>query len=276
MKIKSLLRKTVEFGFSNIFNSQALQLISKKCLTIIYYHHVAGKEEQKNIRQSGMYVDIESFDKQMCFLKKHYRCVSEKKIIESIENEKKLPENSLWITFDDGYMDNYTNAYPILRKYKLPATFFITTGYINRQLIPWDDYIAKSVRITSEQEIKYTVNEREHRFPLQTEDDKTSAIIGLWRILELDAANIDTHLKEITSLLNVKNGNIKGLFMSWDNVLELSAGNISIGAHTATHKILSDLQEDEALKEITDSKKEIEQKLGKDVVSFAFIREFTP
>ncbi len=115
---------------------------------------------------------------------------------------KKLPEYSVWITFDDGFSDNYTNACPILKKYEIPAIIFITTGYINKRVNPYR--------------------------------------------------------------------NINNLFMSWEEITELGKNGISIGAHTVNHKILSSLTKEEIEIEISESKNEIETRLGKKVFSFAY------
>ena len=52
-----------------------------------------------------------------------------------------LPENAIAVTFDDGYRDNYLNAFPILKRYSVPATIFLATGVIGSERSLWHDEI---------------------------------------------------------------------------------------------------------------------------------------
>lgn len=94
---------------------------------ILMYHHVlpeGGKE-------SKLVVDLAYFEKQMAFLKKrNYQVLSLDQIFLLALKNKPLPEKSVAITFDDGYEDNYLYAYPILKKFKFPATIFLIAGKI--------------------------------------------------------------------------------------------------------------------------------------------------
>jgi len=94
-------------------------------LSVLYYHRVT------DICRDGMTVGIETFERQIRFLKKHYRLVDPSELPDWIESEKcQKGRKGVLVTFDDGYEDNYTNALPILKKYSCPALFFISTGLI--------------------------------------------------------------------------------------------------------------------------------------------------
>lgn len=93
---------------------------------ILYYHSVA-RETGNELRMPP-----EEFDKQMAYLKdKGYQSVSLRQLYEAAYRGGILPEKSVVITFDDGYEDNYTNAFPILKKYGYTATVFMVTSYID-------------------------------------------------------------------------------------------------------------------------------------------------
>ena len=96
---------------------------------ILMYHSVNAVAPPEN----RLVVSAASFERQMRFLKEHrYNVVSLEAIAELIREKKKIPDRTLAITFDDGYKDNYTYAFPILKKYSLPATVFIIVNEVNR------------------------------------------------------------------------------------------------------------------------------------------------
>ncbi|MGA2775287.1 MAG: polysaccharide deacetylase family protein [Candidatus Omnitrophota bacterium] len=200
--MKKNLKKFIGFLLGNNLSFNFLRFINREKLLILYYHQVVKKMELANTDDINMYTDFDNFNKQMIFLKEHYRLISEKEVVTFMERGK-FPDYSVWVTFDDGWKDNYTNAFPILKKYNIPVTFFVTAGYVNKTVIP---------DVVSENDI----------------------------------------------------------FMNWQEIKEVAECGISIGSHTISHRILSNLSDAELEKEIVGSKNEIEQRLGKSVISFAY------
>ena len=80
---------------------------------------------------NGFYPETSTsdFEKQIFHLAKNYKIISLDKIVDRIKNRRSL-RRCVAITFDDGFRDNYEIAYPILKKYNVPATIFLTTGYM--------------------------------------------------------------------------------------------------------------------------------------------------
>ena len=86
-------------------------------------------------------VEPEDFDWQMKYLVDHgYHTISIDELYDFLAGQGTLPDRPVLITFDDGYVDNYTNAYPILKKYNLKATIFIVTGFVSKRrgYLTWD------------------------------------------------------------------------------------------------------------------------------------------
>lgn len=95
---------------------------------ILMYHRVAAPVEPK-----GLYVSPETFQRQMEFLKAHnYKVVPLAEIVDALNAGRFIPPNTVAITFDDGYLDNFENAFPVLRKLGFPATIFMITENIGR------------------------------------------------------------------------------------------------------------------------------------------------
>ena len=71
---------------------------------------------------------------------KGYHTITPDELYHGLLGETELPPNPVLITFDDGYLDNYTNAYPILKKYHMKATIFVVPGFtnVNKNYLTWE------------------------------------------------------------------------------------------------------------------------------------------
>ncbi|MBU1043048.1 MAG: polysaccharide deacetylase family protein [Candidatus Omnitrophica bacterium] len=101
--------------------------ILKKSRTVVLMYHRVGDDIAKD---SEITVSNANFDEQMKFLKNKFKVIDLDSLIDGIGKESDSLSASIAITFDDGYKDNYENAYPILRKYQLPAAIFLVSRLI--------------------------------------------------------------------------------------------------------------------------------------------------
>jgi peptidoglycan/xylan/chitin deacetylase (PgdA/CDA1 family) len=101
------------------------------------YHSVNPKVQPEN----RLAASVKSFERQMRFLKRcRYNVLPLEALANLVKERKKLPPRSIAITFDDGYKDNYIYAFPILKKYGLPATVFIIVNEVGRSdRLSWDE-----------------------------------------------------------------------------------------------------------------------------------------
>ena len=98
-------------------------------IPILMYHSVSPLVE-KNDR---LKITPDNFDRQMHFLRaQRYNIITLEEVADLLRNNKKIPARTIAVTFDDGYRDNYTYAYPILKKYRIPATIFIIVSEVGR------------------------------------------------------------------------------------------------------------------------------------------------
>jgi len=101
---------------------------------IIFYHCV--KDEANSYLRPTKIAD---FEHQMRYLSKTHSPISLERVAQHVRNGTSLPSKAVAVTFDDGYQDNYENAYPILKKYNIPAMVFLATGFIGTGEIPaWE------------------------------------------------------------------------------------------------------------------------------------------
>ena len=99
---------------------------AKGGVPVLNYHQINDTEK------NALTVNTEQFEAQMKYLSENgYTAITPADMLDAWENGTKLPEKPVVITFDDGYLDNYNHAYPILQKYGLKATIFLISDYVS-------------------------------------------------------------------------------------------------------------------------------------------------
>ena len=112
-----------------------LWLAPRYTVPILMYHGFSDDP-------STLFVTPENFRRQLTYLKKkNYNVISMDELAEGIKSGKKFARNTVVITIDDGYADNFTRAYPVLKKYDFPATIFLITDFIGKKndYLDWED-----------------------------------------------------------------------------------------------------------------------------------------
>jgi peptidoglycan/xylan/chitin deacetylase (PgdA/CDA1 family) len=114
----------------------AVFIRSNYMLPILMYHSVNVSVPKGNV----LIVSTDTFEKQMAFLKKnHYRVLALDSIADFISKKSKVSGRAVALTFDDGNEDNYTHAFPVLKKYNFPATIFIIVSEVGKPgRLNWD------------------------------------------------------------------------------------------------------------------------------------------
>jgi len=241
------------------------KITGREEVTILFYHRIIDYNDKQLLNPSLLSSNPRNFEKQMKYLSKNYNVISFDDLIKWKKNKKNLPKKSVIITFDDGYKDNYLNAYPILRKYKLPAMIALTTGHIDNDELFWWDKVAYMINNSKVKNVD-VVGFSEILF-----EDKLNTI----RLVEKKVKNMDEDLKNqvienLRKKLKVKLPKQKNLFLSWKEIKEMSNNNISFCAHTVTHPILTRVSLTQAKKEILNSRINIEKKIKKKINVFTY------
>jgi len=223
--------------------------------------------------KNGFYpeTDIHEFENQIKHVVRHYKIVTLNEIIGRMRNREPL-RRYLAITFDDGFRDNYENAYPILKRYDLPATIFLTTGYVETGKIPWFIRVRYMFKETKRIELKVNLNGQSRVLPLGTQRERYAASqIIMNHLMGCGSKEIMDTVEAISQELEIGNFNeINDLMLSWKQIREMSKNSILFGGHTITHPILSKIPLNNAEEEIKGSKEIIESETGQSVRTFAY------
>lgn len=177
-----------------------------------------------------------------------------------------LPARAVAITFDDGYANNLHVAVPILVERRLKATFFVASEFMDG-LPMWNDTVIESLRSAPEYLDLRDLDLGEHRFPdIAARRRAVDLLLGRLKYLEqrerLERAQA---VAEIIGVLPPER-----LMMTASEVRRLAAMGMSVGAHSVSHPILSRLSDDEARREIVESKRQLEDILHTRVQTFAY------
>lgn len=283
-KLKSTLRVLVAYV---LYYSGFLTLLAKIKLKekaiVLMYHRVLDKQEiSQSSSQDGILVCIETFESQMRFLKKNFNVISIDELKDHITQKKTFTPGSCLVTFDDGWKDNFINAYPILKKYKIPAAIFLTTEYIGTGKRFWQErlnHMLKILHYRCKSDIKLnkkTLNkyrESELRKIIISDgrdlEEKISSFVAKQKQYKEDI--IEELIDALTSFLEKEGYKITQVndFMSWDEIRIMSNGGVDFGSHGKSHRILTQNQSI-APEEILESKEIIEKKLEKEINSFSY------
>jgi peptidoglycan/xylan/chitin deacetylase (PgdA/CDA1 family) len=212
-------------------------------------------------------VPTKEFAAQMESLSRYYTVLSLEEVVERASTGD-VPPNSVAVTFDDGYHDNYEHAFPILKRFGIPTTIFLTTGVIDTPGILWHDVVFELFRKTSAAFIE--IDGR--RYPIQSGTDKHHALFAALKNIRGLSPQARTHrISGLAASLGVPVSSDHGpKMLTWGQIREMAKAGVTFGAHTVSHPILSRMPLDEAVEEIETSKRIIEDKLGQRVRLFAY------
>ncbi|WP_379677699.1 polysaccharide deacetylase family protein [Massilia consociata] len=178
-----------------------------------------------------------------------------------------VPPRAVCITFDDGYRSVHDLALPVLREFGLPATVFVTSGYVGQGSM-WNDRIIEAVQTLPAGELDLSALGL-GAYPLHSLDDRKATLGTLTERSKYLPPQARRDLIERLEAL-VGDGLAQGLMLTPEMVVNLDRNGIEIGAHTVSHPILTSLDDDSARLEIAAGKEQLEHILGKPVRLFAY------
>ncbi|WP_405234342.1 polysaccharide deacetylase family protein [Lentisalinibacter salinarum] len=231
-------------------------------LTILIFHRVLSSPDPLFPNE----IDATRFERIISWLSQWFSILPLSGAVDQL-NRGVLPARAACITFDDGYRDNVTNALPILTRHGATATFFIATGYLGTGRM-WNDTIIESVRGMSKPQLNAS-GVGAGILPVRTPSEKREAIRQL--IAHLKYRNHDEREELTTAITEQCNVHLpRDLMMDDSGVRRLHEAGMLIGAHTVDHPILRLCDENEARRQISDSRDYLEGVIGEPVRLFAY------
>lgn len=247
-------------------------------LLVLTYHRVTSDVPWPD----SLVVSPDQFEQQVKYVKRHFRLLSASEVAEIIRSRKSFPVRSCLITFDDGWKDNYTHAFPILHTYQIPAIIFLTTGYIGTNKRFWHERLTSLLySLPLSEGRRWTVShlnwvtasveeiaQEVGSVPLRSRQLVIAEITEAWKPLE--ESTLERKLQQLEAALGQSLPAGTPAMLSWENVAAMAAGGIEFGSHTVSHALLDQVTAVQLKRELCASKETLESHLGKPVEFVAY------
>ncbi len=236
----------------------------------IFMYHRFTPENVPN----GHVVSALNFEWQLRQLPRHCNVMTLAEYIQLRRQNAPVPPYTVIFTIDDGYRDFYDVAYPLLRTYRYPATFFATTAFVEGDIWLWPDrlhYVLEQTQLFGEE---LTLGNETVRLLAATAEQKGAT----WQLLSDYCINVPDDekwrvIKHVEDCLQVgvpDTPTFEFAAASWEQLREMVANGIEVGGHTVTHPVLSRLEPANLYDELVRPKTIIEEKTGKAPETFCY------
>jgi peptidoglycan/xylan/chitin deacetylase (PgdA/CDA1 family) len=267
---------------SGFIHRLLLRRLNRKAIVLMYHRVVDDNLMTECHSTPAITVTKQTFHRHMQFLKSHFTILTIDDFLQHLDSGIPFNDLSCLITFDDGWRDNYENAFPIMKTFGIPGLIFLPTAFIGTNHQFWQERLTYLLSLISRH---WPLNESrlggfEDVLPpivldqLQTlaPPRKRAAVAAFVSSLKsVSGQEIEKLISRLAALcedLEVSDQK-RPDFMSWDQVREMCSKGISFGSHSIHHSILTVDQQNIAW-EIGHSKTIIQDALGQTIQTFSY------
>ena len=250
--------------------SNLRRVCHKGKVAILAYHRVLPEHELlDHWIQPGMYVEAGVFEQHMLFLQAEFRVISFGELLERwSQRDWDREERYCVVTFDDGWLDNYRHAFPILRKLGIPATIFLPTDFIGTREWFWPEQVTYCIKeMTGSEESAAKGNRILNNFlgigvrntscaSLSENGRRNCADQVIERCKHYEPKTISEFIDRLSTALEIAIPQER-CTVDWDEVAEMAHDRISFGSHSCSHRILTHLSVADVQHELEESRQSI-------------------
>lgn len=246
------------------------------CLTIATFHRILPEETRARYPLPTLAVPPNRLSEFLEFFAAHYECLTLSHAFEHWQDGRSSGRPLLAVTFDDGQRDNYVHARPLLARYGIPATFFVSAANVSSGGPIWHDRLAFAVARLQEQlgaDAAGIVRAVLGADPQEMLPVPLTSSLARWAVARAKTLAQDARNEAIQHLCSRVDGpsvpEWDGI-MSWGELRNLSTEGHEIGSHAMTHALLLDAQGCDQRWEVAESKRSIERELGVPIRAFCY------
>ncbi len=247
-------------------------------VTVLMFHRVTDK-----FFDVSLLIKKETFEECMKYITQSCSVISMDFLSQNIDKWENISDDSYVITFDDGWIDFHDTAYPILSRLKIPATVYLTTGFVSSRCSYWQErlynlltpILANKKMFLEKDNIIFVPEINLKLKGLISKSDGKPVIFkfidylkGFTQdIISNTISELEESLKEHSIIIGEDRDR---LFVNWDEVNNFNHPDITFGSHTITHPILTNEQTDVIEDEICRSKEIMEKETGREAIHFCY------
>ena len=237
-------------------------------LRILAYHRVAELRDTPLVDSRSVSATPAVFARQMMHLARHYHVIGMARLLQAVEKGIRLPKRAVLITFDDAYADFAETAWPVLKRFGLPATLFVPTAYPDHPELAfcWDR-LYQAFQATAKAELRGT---RFGPLPLGNSDEKRRAL----RMVQdhVPTVSDDEAMKLVQSICDqlVEKHVCSGSVLTWNQLRQLAREGLTLGSHTRTHPVMTQVTPDRMREEIRASQADLRREIGMTLPIFCY------
>jgi peptidoglycan/xylan/chitin deacetylase (PgdA/CDA1 family) len=272
-------RKIKRLIFRILFSLGLPQKTCRDKIKILFFHGFtkAAEDPQGFINRHSNQLALSKFETYIQYLADHHRILPLRRLLDHLERRDRPPENTVVVTFDDGYASNYALAFPVLQAYGVPVEIFITTDMIDQEGFLWPDrleYVLTRAAPFSG-EIRYgdiaaQISTRSPEDRVRA-DEKIRALLK--SIPQEQREGVMAALENMAGKKLGEAGDIPAEYrlLTWAEIREMvRSGLVSVGSHTRSHMIVTRCGPERARMEMEESKRIIEEKTETACTTFCY------
>jgi len=244
-------------------------MLARRDRLIILNHHRIGDALGTPYDSGTFSATGAELEAQVAYLKKYYHMATLDHVTE-IANGKGPKKPSILLTFDDGYLDNYQTAFPILRAYGVQGVFFLPTGFVGTPYLPWWDSVAYIVKHSQVRVVRLEYPELAV-FDIERQP-MLEVIVQILRLCKRPGTQTDLFITALESACECRRPSFREgrCFLNWEEAREMDASGMAFGSHTHSHEILTKLSPEQQTHELRISREVMEKELRREVLALAY------
>jgi peptidoglycan/xylan/chitin deacetylase (PgdA/CDA1 family) len=283
-RVRAAVKQTLAHALyaTGLLSRLSRRRLAGRAVVLTYHRVLDDREAARTWSHPAIVVRRHTFERQLAALRRHFDVLSLPAFVERLESERPFERPSCLVTFDDGWLDTYAQAWPALRAAGVPATVFLPVDFIGAQRMFWQEQasaLTAAIVAKAAGNAAFAARARTALAPHGLDGlldlpaaAAPPAIMDAMQALKIaDPGSQRSPLPVLTSLAaECPAAESADAFMTWAQVREMAAAGITFGGHGTTHRLLTTLPPAEVEAEVAASRAALERELPGHAVAFCY------